>query len=280
MNIAFIDAYEDKIAEVAEREVVIDPKTNKAIDLQSKPWTLYNSGYLNFLKDTIRYLYRKGDVEQAREYYTKLQTFKYINHPGLGLHTAEVGKPLEDFVRDEIIEEDRFTSPYVALQEVGGALEAAFTDGLLLGDPEAYENNMQHAVRFYNVFKSKQSFKTGVNRYGNARLDVFGNWFDVYAGQEFAFHITTFGQPDGPLMYSRAPDDLKQWVYYWLARSSIRAQLDQAAVAQGQELPEDGSPSRLFNTWFPPPDGYNEYAQQTTQRLQSLQNRAEGVEIK
>ena len=232
----FIDIYASILDELRSRS---------KFDDEVRIYTMYSAGYENFLRDVIRFLYRRGDYAAARKYHRKLLEFPHLNDNDpfkiLGLSA-----PLEEFVVNEITKDDRFTTPNVARDEVVGALYSAFITGLLHGNEKVYTAQMDYARAFHTQYVKRQVFDVTANRQIEARLEIMGRDFDAFAGEILAGVIMGAGFPDGPIIYSRAPTLLQQYAYVILEQSYLR---DMLASADGEGGDEG------FHAWFaPPPD--------------------------
>ena len=221
-------------------------KDRSEFDSETKIYSFYSAGYENLLRDSIRFLYRRGDKGRAQEYYDLLRTW-----PGLNTHNPElkgqITVPLAEFVEAEITRDQRMTSPSVAAQEIVGALLAAYISGLLNGNEEQFKNNFDYALLFHKTYQKEQSFRTPVaGEEGRMALPPF----DHMAATVLAGLADDAGVPQGSIMYRRAPADLQARAYVILERSPIKGKLE-AAQQQG------GPP---FAFWFPIPEGISEEA--------------------
>ncbi|HYE02908.1 MAG TPA: hypothetical protein VD963_06705, partial [Phycisphaerales bacterium] len=271
-NPDFVQSYVEAIEEIANREAEIATgrKGSKWYDPKTRLYTLYGAGFENFLRDAIRFLYRRGDREAAEHYRDVIVHYKGLNLNNQKLHES-LTLPLDEFVVAEVRDDDRFTSPEVARSEVVGALQAAYLSGLLAGNSTAFRSNMDYARSFHKIYVEKQVFETAVNRGREARLEVMDRDFDVYAARVLAGLVQAAQIPDGPVMYQAAPADLQARTYAMLDLSGFKAEVD--ALAQGQE----GAPT--FDHWFPPPQGMEPVMEATREYLRTA--RAEhGVEVK
>ena len=233
-NIDFVDGYGKTMKEGYERS---------KFDSASRAYSFYAAGYENFLRDAIRYLWRRGDKELAKKYYQELRTDVNLNMNN-PVRRQQLTLPIEEFVVIEIKEGDRTTSPVVALQEIQGAFVSAFTDGLLAGDAQAFESNMEYAKTFHKVFQDSQNFTTFISGQSGAGGRLGFPPFNYMAAQALAGMAEEGGIPDGAMMYRAAPEELRGRAYVFLERTVMRQQLD-AAAAEGQQRP--------FNFWFPAP---------------------------
>jgi hypothetical protein len=238
-NVDFIDSYLAEIERLRERN---------PFEARERAFTLYGAGFENFLRDAIRLLYRRGDRPAAEKYQRLL-----FNWPGLNTHNPELhqelAKPLDDFVVSEILKENRETTPVVALQEIQGALEAAYFNGLLADDDEQFRSQFQYAQQFHALYQETQGFNVFINRHERGRL-AFPS-FDKFAATVFAMIVESVGVPQGPLMWRRAPEDLKGLSYVLLEKGALRTRVT--------ELSRGGGPG--FEVWFPEPKGVELFRQ-------------------
>ncbi len=227
---------------------ILDKLTARSdFDSKTKVYSFYAAGYENLLRDSIRFLYRRGDRGRAAEYYELLRTW-----PGLNTHNpelkAQITVPIAEFVEQEITRDARQTNPGVAIQEIVGALLAAYISGLLGDDDELFRNNFEYALLFHRTYQKEQSFRTSVaGEEGRMGLKPF----DEFAATVLAGLAEDAGVPQGALMYRRAPGDLQARAYVLLERSQMKPRLD----AQSQQA---GAPG--FDFWFPMPQGMTESA--------------------
>ncbi|MBX3357809.1 MAG: hypothetical protein KF745_05210 [Phycisphaeraceae bacterium] len=248
-NPDFIDAYDQILARLVDRSQFVTDKGEVVTPDKGRPWSQFSAGYENFLRDVIRYLYRRGDREKAEEYRQKLIHFDRRNLSNDLQYVYLDTLPLDEFVVSEIARDDRFTSPEVARSEVTGALQAAFWAGLLADNFKLFESQMKYARDFHARFTKDKVFDTNVTRGDQTRMEVMDRDFDTYAARILANAIIFTGLPDGSIMYNRAPDDLKIKAYQLLAGSPLAADLDAVEASGGSG----------FSIWFPPPPGLEEY---------------------
>jgi len=228
---AFLDTYSDYREEALTRAGVFGDRKRG----QSE----FANGQENFLRDAIRFLYRRGDKQRAEDYYRKLRTAPWLNiHNSELIH--ELSLPLDEFVVHEITDGDRITSPSVAAQEIKGALTAAFLEGLLGGNTPVFEGNVAYARMFHQEYQSTQSFRVWLaGQDGRMGFPPF----DILAAQVLASLVLSVNVPQGPLMYQAAPPELRARTYVLLSMSQAKPAMDQMA--------QQGSPE--FDSWFPPP---------------------------
>jgi hypothetical protein len=201
---------------------------------ESRAYRTYAAGYENFLKDAIRFLYRRGQKEEAQKYKDKLITWEKhnLNNPN---RIAELSVPIDEFVRKELITEDRFAVPDVALSEIVASLQGAYTLGLMNGDMDLFRDQLAYAELFHKIFVERQIFNTNVNQGDRARMEfIIDRDFQVFAGSILAVMVAYMGGPDGSYMYANAPDELKAPA--WLHLRS-----------------EWGGDEAEFRAMFPPP---------------------------
>lgn len=232
--------------------VMKERRDRSKFDSDTKIYSFYAAGYENFMRDAIRYLYRRGDKEKAAVYFQSLRT-----DPNLNMNAEErrrtLSMTLADFVVDEIKRDDRETSPVVALQEITGAFISAYTDGLLAQNKKTFEENLSYAKTFYQVFQDKQNFKTFTSASSSASGRLGFPPFEFMAAQVLAGMVEEGGIPDGSFMYRAAmtaQPELAGRAYTFLERTTTKAQMD-AAVAAHKD--ENTPGPRPFDYWFPPP---------------------------
>lgn len=232
-NTDFIDSYRTTLKELEARS---------AFDKKDRVYKFYWAGYENFMRDAIRYLYRRGDKDAAAKYQQALYKDPDLNTNNRELY-LELSKPTDEFVNDEIVRDNRETNPTVALQEITASLWAAYINGLLRGDDAAFRGNYGYARLFHAKYQETQAFKTWVA--GPAGRMGFPA-FEQFAGQVLAQLVQMIGVPQGPMLYQRAPPDLQARAFAVLERQPIKSGMDAAAQEQG---------APTFDTWFPEPPG-------------------------
>jgi hypothetical protein len=252
-NPDFVDAYEKVLYKLSERAAFSPRPGEWVYPEKGRPFTIYSAGYENFLKDAIRFMYRRGDLARANELYDKLRTFPYLNtNRDWAEFEIDLALPVGDFAALEISKDDRYTSPYVAQGEVLGAIQSALVDGLLAGNMRLFRSQMDYARAFHKIFVDKQVFSTATNRDDRARMEVMDRDFDTYAAKVLTQLVQVAGVPDGAIIYSRCPTGIQTKAYPLLVQSEIRAFLDGPAQAGAGG----------FDIWFPPPPGLEEYKKQ------------------
>ncbi|MBL8764464.1 MAG: hypothetical protein JNM07_09370 [Phycisphaerae bacterium] len=241
----YIPIYGAVIEELISRNAFYDPKGN-LIDMNERTYNLYSAGYENFLKDAVAFLYRRGQKGEAEKYQKQLYTWAGRNQNDRDAIYDDT-KPLSEFVIDQI--KDRLTTPNVAVAEVFGSLDSAFINGLLGGDRQLFLDNLAYAKLFHEQYRKQMIFDTAANRELNAaRGEIFDRDFSVVAAKALARAISLVGITDGAVIYRRAPEDLKM-----VALEILEAQLKpQLAPAAAQGAPD-------FESWFPPPEGYEAF---------------------
>lgn len=261
-NPDYIEEYGEELDRLGDRS---------RFDSTSRVYSFYAAGYENFLRDAIRYVYRRGEKERAEALYERLRTY-----PGLNTFRTEwlrqnMALPLDEFVKAEVKDEDRFTSPVVAWTEIAGALIAAYYDGLLADNYQVFEENWEYVKMFHRVYQDRQDFTVSVNRDTGGRMSLPP--LEVLASQLLAELAIDSGIPDGALMYRRAPADLRGRAYVFLEQSPMKASLDaQAAQADQSE--------RNFDFWFPPPENVETYRRMLEAQMTPEGPPAGDVELK
>lgn len=229
-NIEFIDSYRDALADLVQR--------SKYEKDRQRPYRFYWAGYENFMRDAIRFLYRRGDKLKASEYQQKLYKDPELNANNAYLY-EQLSKPLEEFVVNEIKQDNREDSPVVAMQECSAALYDAYLNGLLAGDETVFTNAFAYARLFHEKYQQSKAFKTWIT--GPQGRMGFPD-FDRWSAEILAQLILQAAIPDGPALYRRSPAELQSRAYVFLERTPMKAAIDEAA--------KQGMPA--FDVWFPP----------------------------
>ncbi|MCB9845288.1 MAG: hypothetical protein H6811_04800 [Phycisphaeraceae bacterium] len=251
-NPAFIDTYSEVVREVAARSWA---------DQKSRMYGLYAAGYENFLKDAIRFFYRRGELDRANKYQHELITsdIKNINAPTFT--DREVATDMDSFIEAQF-EDERFKTPYVASSELAGALQSAFVSGLLGGSDELFRRNFEYARTFHRKYIEAQVQPTAAGEvYG--RQAVVDPDFRFYAGQAFAVLMSQLDVEDAETVYGRAPEDLRRFGYVVMR--------DVLGYSQN---PQDALGGRRFTEVFPEPPGLKDFE---TWWQSAIRERTEGM---
>jgi hypothetical protein len=230
-NTDYTDKYGQVMRELKERSFY---------DRETRAYSFYTAGYENFLRDAVRFLYRKGDRASADRYYKMLRTDTTLNQNNQLKRSEDFKQTIEEFVVSEIKNGDRETSPVVATQEIYGAFASAFLDGLLVGNEEVFNNNMQYAKTFHQYFQDSQNYTTFISKDAGPAGRLGFPPFNYMCAQAFAGMIEQAGLPDGAIMYRAAPPELSGRAYVFLERTVMKSQMDAASPGS-------------FASWFPPP---------------------------
>jgi hypothetical protein len=212
---------------------------------KARVYNMYAAGYENFMKDAARFLYRRGDRAGAERYLDELRAYPELNDNNPAV-VERLSLPIDEFVVAELSDNEGLTRPDVARAEIFGALNNAFIGGLLGGDARMFEQSFDYAKRFHEIFTRKQVFTTDINKGAQGRLEVMDRDFRVFSGRVLAGLIQHIGLPDGAIVYSRAPADLRLATYGFLVDMPLAAALNEAGASGGAG----------FEGWFPPPPGY------------------------
>ncbi len=225
-----------------------------------RPYRVIAAGYENFLKDAVCFFYRRGQRAEAEKWYRIAADWT-----GANMHDPErielFSRPLDEFVEQELA--DRFKSPAVAIAEVSGALQGAYTSGLLSGDGELFRAQFEYAKRFHRYFLEEQlrSTPTG-NVY--ARLEMLDRDFGIVAGRQFASLVGQLSLDDAETIYDNAPEDLRRYGYDpFVAR--FKEALDEDARNGG----------RSFDQIFPEPAGMTQFRITLARELEERRKQAD-----
>lgn len=252
----FFPVYGELLEEVIARSNI--PGTDVRAEGLQRAYTLIGAGYENFVKDAIRFFYRRGQVELANQYKTDLINFRFqnINDPN---RNAELATPIDEWVQKELV--DRFTSPNVAVSEVTGALLGAFASGLLGGDGDLFSSQIRYAADAHGYFMREQRRRSVVDP-SAARLDQMPADFGLLSGGVFAQFVSGLSLDDAITVYTRSPANLRVYAY-----DALKAQL--APQFEAPDRPVD----RPFDELFPPPQGLEEHRQRMRERVEEIERR-------
>lgn len=224
----------------------------------------FSAGYENFLRDAVRFFYRRGDLTQA-EYWLDILR----NWPGQNMNDPtrieEMALPLKEFAEKQLY--DSIGSPQVAVSEVYGALQGAYLAGLMIGDLDVFNGQMNYARDIHNYFFSEQ-FRNVVAATDGARMEFMDRDFAFLAGNAFANILATRGPDEAELLYGNAPEDLRRYAYDALV---VRFKPTYEAMALAGDSPP-------FDIIFPMPSGMESFRQQYQRKLEARQQQnIEGV---
>jgi hypothetical protein len=234
-NTHFIQTYGDILQELVDRSWA---------DNDKRPYSFYSAGYENFLRDQIRFYFRRGQRRVAEDLFTRLRNFpgQNMNDPA---RITEMALPLEEFVNKEMV--DQFKSPHVAVAEIVGALQGAYTSGLLAGDDELFRSQFEYAKNFHAYFIKEQARLNPVN-IDEARMVPMPVDFRQMASQVYWALLQILDIDDAERVYDHSPEDLKQAAYD-LLQARFKEMLDANAAKGG----------RAFEKVFPEPPGMVEF---------------------
>lgn len=226
----FVDTYGQILEELRSRSGVDN--------LFERGWSFYSAGYDNFLRDAVRYYYRRGDRNTAEKYRTILRTYdgQNVNDPD---RNDILSLPLDEFIEKELW--DRQTSPYVAVSEINGSIEGAVL-ALVDQDPDRFTAQMDYARKFFKYYMDKQNRSTVVSP--DNRMAQMGADFNDFAGTNYSLIIQRLPFDQAVNAYAGAPDWLRQYAYDFLK------QLWAEVLKK-----EEGVGGKKFEQLFPEPLG-------------------------
>lgn len=247
-NVYFIKTYGDILGEVMDRGEIFED--------ESRVFRNYAAGYENFLRDAIRYLYRRGQIAEAEAYKRKAATLSEANLH-FSLRPEYFAQSLPEFVRSEL--QDAMTRPSVAAQEVTGALQGALIS-LIQGDDERFRRQFDYAREAHTYFFNEQGRQNQANP-GKHRMESYiDRSFLVTAGALFDQLIRRLEQDHRIEVYNAAPVELQRWVY-----DNLKAGLKEA---MDLEVEAGGTP---FDAAYPEPDGMEEFRAWREELIRSRQ---------
>lgn len=237
-NVYFLKTYGDILDEVMARGI------ESGFEGTHRVFSNYAAGYENFLRDAIRYLYRRGQIQEAEAYKVKAATLAEANIHW-SMRPEYFAQSLPEFVQAEL--QDALTRPSVAAQEVTAALQDALI-ALIQGDQERFLRQFRYAREAHAYFFREQGRGNQANP-GKERMEAYlDRNFLVTAGALFDQLIRRLEQDHRIAAYNAAPTELKQWVY-----DNLRAGLKEAMDA------EAGGGGQPFDVAYPQPPGMDEF---------------------
>jgi len=232
-NPHFVQSYGDILDELVSR--------SWADNQHDRGFRPYLNGYENFLRDAVLFYYRRGEKAKAEQWMKSTDRKSRFNTVGPNSR-EDFLLPLEEFVQKEL--SDRYTSPYIAVAQVTGALSSAYASGLLGGDKDLFLSQFDFAKRVHAFYFTEQSRSNAVNREQN-RMDQMDPDFRILSGGFFFQFMLSLDLDDAERAYDAAPEDLRAFAYDALA-GRYKPELD--------ELAKQGL-TRSFDQIFPMPRG-------------------------
>ena len=246
---AYIPVYGEILRDVVERSY---------FDGEERAYGSYSAGYENFMKDAIRFVYRRGQREVAERMKNELASFEQANLND-DRRAQWLAQDIDRFVQAELV--DRIGSPSVALQEVTGSLQEAILTGLVGGDTDVFESAMQYAREFHAAYLEQQLRENAQGHIG--RMEFLDRRFDFVAGQVFASILPMLDIDLAQQAYYNAPEDMRRWAYDELVMR-FRPVFDD----------EEGNPlveGRGFDAVFPEPAGMLQFREMIDREFASRQ---------
>jgi hypothetical protein len=256
-NPYFVPTYGSMLDEVTQ--------ASGLFEADRRAYRQFSAGYMNFLRDAVRFFYRRGDMAQAEYWYDVLRNWSGLNYNDTTF-VDEVALSLKEFAEKQIY--DSMGSPQVAVSEVYGALQGAYLSGLLAGDIDTFNGMWEYARKAHAYYFSEQ-FRNVVAATEGARMEFMDRDFAFLAGNIFTNILSSQRPAEAEVLYGNAPDDLKRYAYDALVtrfKSYLDAQFERGNIEQN------------FDTTFPEPNGMPEHRIQYQRKLQQRQdNNVEGV---
>ena len=237
-------------------QILYDVVQRSYYDGAERAYSSYSAGYENFMKDAIRFVYRRGQRDLAIQMKNDLANFDLANRNDDG-RAAYLAQDIDRFVQAEL--RDRIGSPSVALQEVSAALYDAILTGLVGGDEEIFESSVEYAKQFHAAYLEQQLRENAQGRTG--RMEFMDRRFDFMVGQLFANLLPSLDVDLAQQAYYNAPEDLRRWAYDDLVMR-FRPVFDDA---EGNPLVE----GRSFDSVFPEPEGMEQFRRMVAREMES-----------
>ncbi|MFG0244817.1 MAG: hypothetical protein ACF8MF_02035 [Phycisphaerales bacterium JB052] len=237
-NPYFVPTYGSMLDEVTE--------ASGLFEADRRAYRQFSAGYMNFLRDAVRFFYRRGDTRQAEYWYDKLRNWKGLNINDTTF-VDEVALPLKEFADKQLY--DSMGSPQVAVSEVYGALQGAYYQGLLAGDIDAFNGMWEYARKAHAYYFSEQ-YRQVISSTAGARMEFMDRNFPFLAGNIFTNILATLGPEEAEILYSNAPEDLRRYAYDALV-TRFKVFLDTQF--------EQGNIEENFDMIFPEPSGMEQH---------------------
>lgn len=227
-NVHFVQTYGDILQSLVDRSWA---------DTDKRAYSFYAAGYENFLKDQIRYYYRRGQKDIAEKLYSELRTYPHqnMNDPD---RPFIMSRPLAEFVDREVANQEKV--PQVAVSETVGALQGAYTSGLLAGNMDEFRAQIEYAKQFHRYYMEAQAKDNPLDM-GTSRMEMMDKDFGVVAGVVFAQLCAIVPREQAEALYSRATEDLRVYAYDILAgrfKEEIASEVPKGGKAFDEIFPE------------------------------------------
>ena len=200
-NPYFVPTYGSMLDEVVQNSGIFES--------DRKAYSQFSAGYANFLRDAIRFFYRRGDLIQAEHWFSVLRNWRHHNINDTTI-VSEFELSLKEFADKQIFES--MGSPQVAVSEVYGALQGAFLSGLLVGNIDLFNAQWAYARQAHAYFFNEQ-FKVVVASSEGARMEFMDRDFPFLAGNVFVNILAALGPDEAEILYGNAPEDLRRYAY-------------------------------------------------------------------
>ena len=255
VNLDFTDSYGDALKVLEDRSTMFE-------DI-GRGFRLYGVGYRNYLLDVVRVYYRMGDFQTANHYFEVFKTYQGHNLNDESVYRDLASMTLEEFSRYEI--EEQITVPQFAVSEVTASLRDAFLRGLLRGDMDVFQGQLQYAYDVHSNYMKSQNRNTMADT-ESRMLQMPPRFVDVASAVLVNTLITgVVGREEAALIWRRCPTGLQQGAYDQLS----------SALDGAMSLDE-------FHQWLPEPEGMAQYRidRESLDRLQDIMSgRKENLNI-
>lgn len=225
----------------------------------------FSAGYENFLRDAIRYFYRRGDYANANHWYDVLRSWGGQNINDM-MRPFEMSLSLDDFAEKQLFES--YGSPQVATSEVYGALQAAYLEGLLNGDLERFRGLFTYATKVHAYYMQQHPADVVASQQ-SGRVEFMDRDFTFVAGLVLTNVVGMLGPEEAETLYNATPEDLRRYAY-----DAIDTRFRQGITYMAQN-----GDSEPFDILFPEPPGMEAHRARIARKLAEKEGRGvEGLE--
>ncbi|MFK7884240.1 MAG: hypothetical protein AB8F26_08690 [Phycisphaerales bacterium] len=250
-NEYFVPTYGGMLEEVVE--------ASGLFEAERRSFRPFAAGYENFLRDAIRYFYRRGDYTNANYWYDQLRVWGGQNINDM-MRPFEMSLSLKDFADKQLF--DSYGSPQVATSEVYGGLQAAYLEGLLNGDLERFRGLFTYSQNVHAYYMRQHPTEVVASQQ-SGRVEFMDRDFTFVAGLVLTNVVGMLGPEEAESLYGNSPEDLRRYAYDAI---SLRFRDGITFLAARNE-------SEPFDVLFPEPPGMEAHRAMVESKIQGKETR-------